>query len=467
MSFPESVINVLATDEHLPAVEHGPRTVTRGELFAMVATIAAGLRDAGLGPGTGVAMRLGVSAESLAAYLAAWACGCRVIGVRPGLGEKQRHQVMTDGVAKVLTDQLVTELLRGPDKPLTVLARPDDVARLAYTSGSTGRPKGCAQTYAAMSRHWAWGGDWSEETQDLAERMDRYLLFGTLASAVVQDHVGLSLMYGGTAVIPESGDGPLFPGVVERLRITASIMQVPRLHQMLAALREDAVDTSSLRGLMVSGSPLAPHRLAEAAERLGPVVFQSYGQSETGRITLLRPRDIAAGVLDAVGRPYPGVDVEIRDGEIFARTPHQTSGYWQDPERTAEVFVEDGWVRTRDLGYLDENGYLHLTGRARDVIMVDALPVYAGPIERVLTAQPGVDQAYVVGAPDERRGEAVHAFVVPGDGRVPDRAVLSAAVRAALGESSVPATMEFVTEVPMAPSGKPDKRALLTLYPRT
>jgi fatty-acyl-CoA synthase len=126
----------------------------------------------------------------------------------------------------------------------------------------------------------------------------------------------------------------------------------------------------------------------------------------------------------------------------------------------------DGWVRTRDLGHLDEKGFLHLGGRARDVIIVDALPVYAGPIEEVLSALPDVDQAYVVGAPDERHGEAIHAFVVPRRGATPERKALSAAIRAALGEASVPQTIEFVPEVPMAESGKPDKRALLTLYPR-
>jgi fatty-acyl-CoA synthase len=119
-------------------------------------------------------------------------------------------------------------------------------------------------------------------------------------------------------------------------------------------------------------------------------------------------------------------------------------------------------VRTRDLGRLDD-GYLYLTGRAREVIIVDAMPVYAGPIERVLAAQPGVDQAYVVGAPDDRRGESVHAFVVPRAGRSPDRAALRAAVRGELGELSVPQTITELAEVPVAASGKPDKAALLGL----
>jgi acyl-CoA synthetase (AMP-forming)/AMP-acid ligase II len=484
MSFPDSVIQVLLTDRDRIAVEHGPRTVTRGELLAMIGRVAGGLRAAGLGPGSGVAMELDVSPESLAAYLAAYASGCRVLGVRPGLSRAQERHLIDDGIEQVLTDEAVAKLLHGPDEPVVVRAHPQDVARIIHTSGSAGRPKGCAQTYAAMSAHWSWG-EWGPATADLAGRMDRYLFFGTLASAVVQDFAALCLLHGGTAVIPELDEGPLFPGVIERLRISASIMNVPRLHQMLTALREPAsresasrepasresasrekpVDTSSLRALVVSGSPLAPHRLAEAVERLGPIVFQTYGQTETGNLALLTPDDIAKGILDAVGRPQERVEIDIRDGEIFARSPYQMSGYWGDPEQTAEVLV-DGWVRTRDLGHFDDAGFLHLTGRTRDVIIVDALPVYAGPIEQVLASLPDVDQAYVVGTPDEHRGEAVHAFVVPRDGRVPEKAALSDAVRDALGESSVPKTIEFVPEAPMAPSGKPDKRALLALYPR-
>jgi acyl-CoA synthetase (AMP-forming)/AMP-acid ligase II len=228
---------------------------------------------------------------------------------------------------------------------------------------------------------------------------------------------------------------------------------------MLDSLRQNDFDMSTVGAIMVAGSPLPAHRLAEAVELLGPVVYSSYGQTETGGLTALTPADIAGGVLASVGRPLPGVEVAVRDGELLVRTPYQMCGYLDEPELTAEVLV-DGWVRTRDLGRLD-GGHLYLTGRAREVIIVDALPVYAGPIERTLTAQRDVDQAYVVGAPDERRGEAVHAFVVPGAGRALDHLALREAVRAELGELSVPETITELPEVPVAVSGKPDKAALL------
>jgi acyl-CoA synthetase (AMP-forming)/AMP-acid ligase II len=476
MSFPGSVLDALATrPEHAAvedgATEEGGRVVTGGELLMMIGTIEAGLRSAGLGPGSSLAMDLDVSAGSLAAYLAGYALGCQVIGVHPGYSPSQRRHVLSRGVDVVLTGDRVAELLRGPTADPVVAAQPGDVARVAYTSGSTGRPKGCMQTYAALSAHWSWGVEsWCADTAELAGHMGRYLLFGTLSSAVVQDYLALCLLSGGTAVIPRPpapGEGPLFPGVFQRLRATATIMNVPRLYQMLDSLGHGGngghgdFDLSTVGAIMVAGSPLPAHRLAEAAGRLGPVVYSSYGQTETGGLTALTPADIAGGVLASVGRPLPGVDVAIRDGEILVRSPYQMSGYLHEPGLTAGVLA-DGWVRTRDLGRL-EDGYLYLTGRAREVIIVDAMPVYAGPIERLLTAQEDVDQAYVVAAPDDRRGEAVHAFVVPRAGRSPDHAVLCTAVRAELGELSVPETITELSEVPVAVSGKPDKAALLSL----
>ena len=462
MSFPDSVLEALATRPRHAAVELGDRVVTGAELLSMIGTVAEGLRSAGIGPGDGLAMDLDVSPESLAAYLAGYTLGCKVIGVHPGYSAPQRQHVLSRGVDAVLTGDRVAELLRGPAAEPVVRARPEDVARIAYTSGSTGRPKGCMQTYAALSVHWSWGVEsWCADTVELAERTGRYLLFGTLSSAVVQDYLALCLLSGGTLVIPRlpgPGAGPLFPGVFQRLRATATIMNVPRLYQTLDSLREGDFDLSTVGAIMVAGSPLPAHRLAEAVELLGPVVYSSYGQTETGGLTALTPADIAGGVLASVGRPLPGVGVAVRDGEILVRTPYQMCGYLDEPELTAEVLV-DGWVRTRDLGRL-EDGYLYLTGRAREVIIVDAMPVYAGPIERTLIGHQDVDQAYVVGAPDDLRGEAVHAFVVPRAGRPLDHVALREAVRAELGELSVPQTITELAEVPVAVSGKPDKAAL-------
>ena len=468
-TFPQPLLDALATDPRHTVIEHGRRKVSAAELLETVRRMAGALEANGFGHASGVAMLTRVTPEAFAAYLAANVLGCRVIGVRPGYSPSQLQHVLTTGVDVLVTDGqtiygrtlTIEELNEGKPRDLEAVGRPDDVARIVYTSGSTGTPKGCMQSYRAMSAHWSWAPDmWDEGISDLARYGDRYLLFGTLASSVMQDFAALAFHHGGTAVIPDRTE-PL-PYVIQRHRITGSILSVPRLYQFLDVLRTNDVDTSSLKGLVVAGSPLPPHRLAEAVDRLGPVMYQAYGQSETGNLTLLTPGDIEThgpDVLSSVGRPHAHVDMEVRDGELYARTRYAVSGYWEDAFETAAV-LDHGWVRTRDLGYLDDNGFVHLTGRARDVIIVNAFPYYAGPIEAVLAAQPDVDQAYVVSAPDEQTGEAVHAFVVPAPGRAPVDDVLRGAVRDALGPASVPKTITYLTEVPVAVSGKPDKYAL-------
>jgi fatty-acyl-CoA synthase len=492
-AFPQTVLDLLAAGGDRPCFEHGARTVTAAETLALIRRAVAGLRAAGLSAGDPVAIVPGVSPEGFAVLFAAYTVGLRVSAIRPGLTPAQlRHLLTEGGVAALLLDPAalpfafdfapryrLDELLAHPDdgRPLVPAGRPDDIARISYTSGSTGLPKGCGTTYRSLAVDWPWRPDlWPASVADFASRLDRYLLFGTLSSPVVLDYLMMTLFHGGVGVTPDELPDPLFPAVVSRHRISGSIMTVARLYQLLDALAAGPHDVSSLQAIMVSGSPVNPRRYEEALKRLGPVVFQGYGLTELGAVTLLTPGDVArdgADALESVGRVHPFVDVEVRDpagralsagepGEVFVRAPYQPEGYFADPDQSAEVFL-DGWVCSRDLGYVSANGYLHLIGRTREVIIVNAMVYYAGPIERVLARHPSVGAAYVVGAPDERTGEAIHAFVVPAEGHVPDPAELAAHVGAELGAGSVPATVTVIAEVPVGPSGKPDKKALLDL----
>lgn len=491
--FPQPLLDALRRDPDTPAFEYRSQAVSRGDVLEMIARCVTGLRAAGLGPGDQVALATGVTPAGFAAQIAAHLAGCAVIGLRPGMTRPHLEYVLAQDIAAVVADEegAGEELLRAaaglpllhlapllaaepaPDAELTPRGRPDDLALVSLTSGSTGQPKGCAQSYRTLSANWSWQpARWDRRTEQLAAGYGRYLLFGTLTSAVMFEHLGLSLLGGGTAVIPEP---PLeFPQVFERYRATACLMTVPRLYQVLDALRREPVDTGSLRVLIVAGSPLAPHRLAEAAKEIGSAVYQGYGTTETGMLALLTPEELAENpdAAGSVGRAWVGVEVSVRDpeglpvpeggiGEVWVRTRSAMVGYWRDPEQTREV-LRDGWVRTRDLGHLDGGGLLHLTGRSREVVIVNAIVHYVGPIEQALAAHPDVDQAYVVGAPDERTGEAVHAFVVPAGDRAPDPDALRALVLARLGEGCVPATVTALDRVPVAPSGKPDKKALLT-----
>ncbi|WP_172384331.1 class I adenylate-forming enzyme family protein [Streptomyces sp. MNP-20] len=500
-AFPQALIDAFRRHPASVAFEHRSRAVTRGEVLALVTRCAAGLRAAGLGPGRAVALATEVTPEGFAVQIAAHLLGCRVTGLRPGLTPAQLAHVLAADVDVVVTDAAPPppELLRAagdlpvlrldsdllaahphagplPGDGLVARGRPDDAALVHLTSGSTGHPKGCVLDYRALTAYWSWqAAHGDERIARLAAGYRRFLLFGTLTSAVMFEHLGLCLLGGGTAVIPAP---PLeFPRLVERLRITALLMTVPRLHHVLDALRSGpgaATDLSGLRVLIVAGSPLAPHTLAEAVRRIGPAVHQAYGQTETGMLTLLTPDDLAhgpEGAATSVGRPWARTELSVRDaeglpvptgatGEIWARTPCAMTGYWRDEAESAQA-LRDGWVRTRDVGHLDARGFLHLTGRSRDIVIVNAVVHYCGALERAVAAHPDVDRAYVVAAPDRRTGEAAHAFVVAAPGRTPALDAVREHVEAELGVAGLPSTLTVLTDVPVAPSGKPDKRALL------
>ena len=455
--WPQPVLDLLAAGGNRPVFEHGVRVVSAAQMSALIRRIAAGLRAAGARPGTAVVLRLGVDPEAFAAILAAFAVGARVAGVRAD----QLVEALAGGDALLVDEARLAELLNTPDdgRPMVAAGRPADIARILHTSGSTGGPKGCAQTYAAMSAAWAPYPDrWPPAIRELAGRLGRYLVFGSLSSQVMLEYGVLALAAGGTLVV---ADPPTFPAAIVRHRATASVITVGKLHQLVRAQQAQPADLGGLRALMVSGSPLEPGRLREALDVLGPVVFHGYGQTETGMIAMVTPAEMAESpaALASVGRPPDVVDVSIRGGELYVRTSAQASCYWGDPIESAEVFV-DGWVRTRDLAEVGADGYLRLLGRTRDVIIVQAMLVHAGPIERVLAADPTVAEAYVTGRPDDETGEAVYAYVVPVTGRRPDAEALSKRVAERLGESAVPKMVAVIDRVPVTASGKPDKSAL-------
>ncbi|MGW2996456.1 class I adenylate-forming enzyme family protein, partial [Streptomyces sp. NPDC001193] len=206
---------------------------------------------------------------------------------------------------------------------------------------------------------------------------------------------------------------------------------------------------------------------------------QGYGMNEAGVICRLSPADHDAGVTDrpyllgSVGRPAPGVDVRVRDqdgaetgrgetGEVWVRSAMTMAGYWNQPGLTAEV-MRDGWLRTGDLGHFDADGYLYLDDRVKDVVIVDGVNIYCGPVEAALTRHPAVAEAAVVGRADDRTGEEVCAFLVPAPGRVPTAAAAAEAcllVARALAPAHRPTTVFWETALPLTDRGKPDKRLL-------
>ncbi|GIH25645.1 AMP-dependent synthetase [Acrocarpospora phusangensis] len=480
--FPAPVLDALRMSPDRTAIEYGGREISCGELLTTVARMAAGLRAAGLGRGCGVALMTATNPDAYAAHLAAHALGCRVAAFRPRWSGKQIAHALGYQFDALIVDPgarpgdldvpvLDTATLRAnPAGPLTAGARPDDIARLTFTSGSTGQPKGCAQTYRAFSLAYQ-RDDWPPQLASLMTAFQRCLIHESLASPVMMTYLGRCLVAGGTVVMSNE---ELTPELLERHRVTATMMPPPRLHVLLATLHQRPADLSALRAVVLGGSPADPGLLAAAIDRFGPIVWQGYGQAEGGVISMLTPTDIAThpDALTTVGRPLPTVELSVRNyedhasvpGQIWVRSPHMMSRYWNDPDQTAEV-LQDGWLHTRDIGYLGPDGLLRLTGRSRDVILVNAEVCYPTAIERVLASHPSVSAAYVTSTPDPATGEAVHAFVVPTPGHPIDNEALLSLVTSSLSKAHTPKTITVLTSVPTTPAGKPDKHALTTLLP--
>ncbi len=427
--FPQPLLDALAEAPERAAFEHERRRVSYDETLTMIRRLTAGLRHAGLGPGRGVAMVVSLTPEAFAAHLAAYALGCTVVGVRPGWTKSQLRSVLSKRIDAVVVDAATAtlelleiaspatvlslgdrpgtdDLLATPDdgRPITVEGRPHDVARVNITSGSSGRPKGCAWLYDAL--HPAFDpARWPPDLARLISCFERCLVYGSWSMPAMMTFAGRSLLVGGTVVVGEENERQDLPRAIERHGITGALTTVPALHRMLRVLHEQPVDVSCLHALVVTGSPATPRLLADAVSLLGPAVWQGYGQSESGMISLLTPDHIArspGAALKSVGKVLPHVEVSVRDahgrpvtagegGKILVRSPQPMAGYWgEDAAQTGDV-VRDGWLDTRDIGHVTPDGFLHLSGRARDVIMVDAHVRYA-PIERVLAGHPDVDR---------------------------------------------------------------------------
>lgn len=285
----------------------------------------------------------------------------------------------------------------------------------------------------------------------------------------------LTLFEGGTLFLGQNRTPEEFLATIEREKVSSTFLTPALLYELIEHPLAKVTDTSSLRYLNVGGGPASPARLAEAIDLFGPVVRLVYGSSEAPLITDLPFLDHDPDHPDRIrsaGQPFADGRIEIRGqdgaalptgeaGEVWVGGSLIMAGYWQQPELTAAV-VDADWLRTGDIGYLDEDGYLYLVDRMNDMIVTStaAANVYARPIEDALTSHPQVKAAAVIGVPDETIGEAVHAFVVVAPGTEVTADELRTFVKERLNSLYTPRGIDFVDELPLTPLGKVDKKLL-------
>jgi acyl-CoA synthetase (AMP-forming)/AMP-acid ligase II len=260
---------------------------------------------------------------------------------------------------------------------------------------------------------------------------------------------------GCTVHLHDSFDADAVAADIENHRVTTTQVVPTMVSWLLDAAPRDL---SSLRLIWYASAPMPVELLRRGLERFGPIFIQGYGQTESGPLATVLPpadHDPESERLGSAGRAVPGVEVRIDDGEICIRSPWLMSGYWRAPELTAET-LQDGWLRTGDLGRIDDLGYLYVVDRKKDMIISGGENIYPREVEEVLFAHPGVREAAVIGVPDEVWGESVRAVVV-GD-VVPEE--LIAFCRARLAGYKCPKSVELRAELPKTPSGKVLKREL-------
>jgi acyl-CoA synthetase (AMP-forming)/AMP-acid ligase II len=383
-----------------------------------------------------------------------------------------------DGLAVVLTvgGEYESALSAAePGAPQVDIA-PDDVAVILYTSGTTGRAKGVMHTHRGLLYQAA---DTNLVTE--ADRSDVMLATTPFFTAGGMVRTVSWLYLGQTMVIHQRFDPQAVIDEIERSAITFTTFIPTMLHRTLAILENGPRrDMSSLRRISYGSAPVPPGLARKAMDLLGCDLQQRYGLTECGgQATILTPqdhRDIVAGkasIATSCGQETPMCSIRVVDvngnempsgeiGEIVIVSPANAIGYWNRPAQTAETFRPDG-LRTGDLGYLDDENYLHITGRKTDMIISGGFNVYPAEIERVIAQHAGVDLVAVVGVADPEWGETPVAVVIPKP-NVSDHDALTAELtdlcRAELAGYKQPRRFEYRDEFPLGPAGKIIKREI-------
>jgi long-chain acyl-CoA synthetase len=364
-----------------------------------------------------------------------------------------------------------------PSEDPGYVGRPGEVSMQLYTSGTTGLPKGVMLTNANLSTAMGEAGVTFHIAEDTVSLVAMPLF-----------HIGGSgwalcaMSRGGRSVILRDVDPHVLLRLIVAERITEMFVVPAVLMLLLACPSLGETDLSSLRLIFYGASPISEDVLVKCIKAFGCAFCQVYGMTETtGAITALvfedhDPDGPRRGLLRSAGKPHKSVALRVVDpesgrdavlgavGEVWTRSPYNMAGYWQKPEETAATVDGDGWLRTGDAGYFDEDGYLYLHDRIKDMIVSGGENVYPAEIENVLLSCPAIVDAAVIGVPDPKWGETVKAIVVLAPGEALDETVVIAHCRARLAHYKCPTSVDVTEALPRNPSGKVLKRALRAPY---
>ena len=494
-----------ARPEHV-ALRLGERELTYRDLDERSNRLAQALLASGAGAGSRIAYLDRTAPEVIELLFAAAKIGAVLVPLNWRLASPELATILDDAEPRVLVagkvyadvaEELVAQLSPAAELILVVddrrrgyepwLAAHDavdpggrgdahDVVVQMYTSGTTGIPKGVLTTHrnlaaaAETSPHWAFDAD--------SVSMTPLPMF----------HIGgigwafLGLWNGATTVLVRDFAPEVVLDILEHRRVTNAVL-VPTMLKLLTEVPGAAErDYSSLRSIAYGASPITTPVLKAAFRTFRAPLYGIYGLTEsTGGITQLDPADhdpdgSREHLLRSAGRPFPWVELRIADpttgaelaprevGEVWLRAPNVMAGYYKRPAETDAALTPDGWLRTGDGGYLDEEGYLFLTDRIKDMIVSGGENVYPIEVEEALCRHPGVADVAVIGVPHEHWGEVVTALVIRRQDSGVSTDELVAFAREQLAGYKLPRSIEFVDDLPRTPTGKVLKRELRERY---
>lgn len=468
---------------------------TYAELRQRALSLAYALRARGLQPGDRVAVLAYNRGETFELYFACAFAGLTLVPINFRLVSQELAYVLTDSGAKVLLyDErleesastaldLITqdvdsvrfdatapgavydEMATGPQLPLDDFGH-TDVHLLLYTSGTTGRPKGVMLSHRAIL--------WFAMQQACAyPGMDPTCV--TLITGPIYNTAGIHeqsipvFLVGGAVAILESGSWTArkLANAIDEWSVTSGVIYPSMMGPLLEADRESPFELGSFR-FTITGGENCPHDLLARFRKRWPHISVAigYGLTEGGIATFIRDCDMDDKP-HSVGRAFPGSAFKVVDdkgtrvpsgtiGDVWMASPSQTVGVWGDPAAQQEV-LRDGWVVTGDLGYVDEDGYLYIAGRSKDMIISKGQNIYSAEVESALSECPQLLEASVIGVPDSEYGEAVCAVVVVKPGTEFGAADITAFSRSRLASYKKPRYLLVVDSLPRNPSQKVDK----------
>lgn len=351
-----------------------------------------------------------------------------------------------------------------------------DIAFLQYTGGTTGISKGAILTHGNMVANLqqvsAWIEPFTQKGKEIViTALPLYHIFSLLANCLFFMKLG-GLNY----LITNPRDMNGFVKEIKHLKFTAFTGVNTLFNGLLNTPGFSDVDFSNFK-LTLGGGMAVQSSVADKWQQVtGPTLLEAYGLTETSPAVCINPMDLKA-YNSKIGLPVPSTDVCIKDennnlvetgdtGEICVKGPQVTQGYYNRPEETAKVFDDDGWFHTGDIGFMDENGFVQIVDRKKDMIIVSGFNVYPNEIEAVISGHPNILEVGVIGMPDDKSGEVVMAIVVC------DRAEMTAdEIRAhcelSLTRYKIPKRVEFVSEIPKTNVGKILRRELRDMYFRS